>query len=447
MAKLFRALAGLLLGTIVFAGLFYYLVVVNVSQRIENPEVYNSAIEDTDAYNRIYGEVLADEALENQTGNLLGDLEIEVNEEAVAVLREVMPPAYLQEQTEANIDRFTGYLRRESEDLEIYIGLEEPLGRMETAILNKAHQVIDELEIEEPTSSGCSPSEVQRLAAASAEPAARWSQGQLPESAPSLHILDRECRRREFDRWFDLVLDDPAMNPQAALILEGRKDAIREPFVEGDTRAFLKAAAGPLVQPLIEDSVADIRSNLQRGDRFDVLEWIAEESGGLTRGEMEEQAESLRGVVSTANGAGSIVAVVIVAVGVLVMALVHLPKPAAMLRWPGITLMMGGGGCLIAGFMLNSTIPGRIRDAVTGAVYHSPDVPVTAMDLAGDLAESFTRQATAGFILPAVIVMVIGAALIAASLLSGSLPGAAGLRLLPGNHRRRLGQPPPPPAH
>ena len=68
-----------------------------------------------------------------------------------------MPPAYLQEQTEANIDRFTGYLRRESEDLEIYIGLEEPLGRMETAILNKAHQVIDELEIEEPVSSGCSP--------------------------------------------------------------------------------------------------------------------------------------------------------------------------------------------------------------------------------------------------------------------------------------------------
>ncbi len=447
MAKLLRALAGLLLGMMVFAGLFYHLVVVNVSQRIENPEVYNVAIEDTGAYNRIYGEVLVDEALEDQTGNLLGDLEIEVNEEAVAVLREVMPPAYLKEQTEANIERFTGYLRYESEDLEIYIGLEEPLGRMETAILNKAHQVIDQLEIEEPASSGCSPSEVQRLAAASAEPAARWSQGQLPESAPSLHILDRECRRREFDRWFDLVLDDPAMNSQAAQILEGRKDAIREPFVEGDTRAFLKAAAGPLVEPLIEDSVADIRRNLQRGDRFDVLEWIAEESGNLTREDMEEQAELLRGVVSIANGSGSIVSLVIVVVGVLAMALLYLPKPAAMLRWPGITLMMGGGVCLIVGFVINSTIPGRIRDAVTDAVYHSPDVPVTAMDLAGDLAESFAGQASAGFILPAVIVMVIGTVLIAASLLSGPLSGAAGLRLLPGNHPQRRGQPPPPPTH
>ena len=142
--------------------------------------------------------------------------------------------------------------------------------------------------------------------------------------------------------------------------------------------------------------MADIRRNLQRDDRFDVLEWTAAESGGLTRGDMEEQAESLRDVVSVANGSGSIVALVIVVLGCLVMALQHLPKPAAMPRWPGITLMMGGGVCLIAGFVLNSTIPGRIRDAVTDAVYHSPDVPVTAMDLAGDLAESFTRQATAG---------------------------------------------------
>ena len=50
-----------------------------------------------------------DEALKDQTGNLLGDVDIRVHEEAVEVLREVMPPAYLQEQTEENIDRFTEF--------------------------------------------------------------------------------------------------------------------------------------------------------------------------------------------------------------------------------------------------------------------------------------------------------------------------------------------------
>lgn len=47
-------------------------MVVNVSQRVEDPEVYNAAISGTDAYDQ----ALVDEALEDQAGNLLRDLEI-----------------------------------------------------------------------------------------------------------------------------------------------------------------------------------------------------------------------------------------------------------------------------------------------------------------------------------------------------------------------------------
>ena len=349
MITLLRALAGLILGMVVFAGLIYHLVVVNFSQRLENPEVYNVAINDTDAYNRIYDEVLVDEALDAQTANLVGDLDIAVNQEAVEVLKDVMPPAYLREQTEDNIERFTGFLRHDLDDLEIYVGLKEPLGRIEPAVLDKVHRIIDELEIKEPETAGCSLESVQRLAAASAEPYARLSEGELPQASPSLGILTRECRQREFDRWFDLVLDDPAMNSQAALILDGRKEEIRESFVEGDTRAFLKVVADSLVEPQIEDAVVDIRRNLQRNDRFDVLQWMADESDDLTREEIREQAESLRDVVSAANGPGKIVSLLMVVLGCLLMALVHLPRPAEMLRWPGITLAMGGGVCLASG--------------------------------------------------------------------------------------------------
>ena len=432
MATLLRALAGLALGMVVFAGLIYYLVVVNFSQRLEDPDVYNAAISDTDAYNRIYDEVLVDDALEDELAGLLGDLELESTEEAVEVLREVLPPAYLREQTEDNIDRFTGYLRHESEDLEIYVGFGEPLERIEPAILNKVHDIIDGLEIREPASSGCSLSNVQQLAAASAEPAAQWSDGQIPESAPSLRILTRECREREFDRWFDLVLDDPAMNSQAALVLESRKEEIRAPFVAGDTRVFLKAVADLLVQPLIEDSVADIRRNLQRNDRFDLLQWAADESDDLTRVEIEAQAESLRDVVSAANGPGRIIALLMVALGCLLMAVAHLPRPAEMLRWPGITLLMGGGVCLAVGFVINSAIPGEIREAITDAASYSADVPVAAIRLGGDLLESFARQATAGFIPAAVVVMALGAVLVVASLFAGALTAVA-RRLIPGS--------------
>ena len=432
MMTILRALAGLVLGMVIFAGLLYYLVVVNFSQRLEDPEVYNVAISDTDAYNRIYDEVLVDEALEDHTENLLGGLDVSVNDEAVNLLRDVMPPAYLQEQTEENVDRFTGFLRHERKDLEIYVLLKEPLERIEPAVLGKVYQIIDDLTIVEPASSGCSISALQRLAVDSAKPYSELSDGEFPDSSPSLNILTRECREREYDQWLDLVLDDPAMNSQAALILDTKKEELKGLFVEGDTREFLKAVADALVEPLVEDAVTEVRRELQRGDRFDVLQWLADESDDLTREDIEEQAESLRNVVSAANGTGRIIALVMAVIGCLLLALVHLPNPAEVLRWPGITLLMGGGVCFVVGFVVNSAIPGQINDAITRSASYSADVPASAINLAGDLLESFGRQATAGFIPAAVAVMVLGGVLIVASFFAGALTALL-KKVLPGS--------------
>ena len=437
MLTVLRALAGLVLGLAVFAGLLYFLVVVNFSQRLVEPKVYNIAIEDTDAYNRIYGEVLLDEALKDTKGKLLGYVNFPNPDDTVEVLQQIMPPDYLQKQTEENIGRFTSYLRYEESHLAISISMNEPLNREEAAVLGKVHQIIDKLEIDESASPGCSAAKLENMASTSAASLAQLSDGEIPESATSLGTLTAECRAREFDRWFDQVLDDPAMNSQAALILDGERANLRQQFIAGDTRTFLKAVADPLIKPLIEDAIADIRRNLQRNDRFDVLEWLAQESEDATRSEIEGEAESLREVISAANGPGRYVALAMVVLGCLLMAVVHLPRPAEMLRWPGITLVMGGVVCLIVGFVLNSAIPGQFKDAIVRAASYSPDVPVSVINLAGDLTESFARQATAGFIPASITVIVIGGLLVVASLLSGVLTGVAG-KILPssGDSRR-----------
>ena len=432
MATVLRTLAGFILGIVVFAGLLYFLIVGNLSQRLVQSDTYTVAISETDAYARIYDEVLVDEALKSQTGNLLGDIEIEAHEEAVDVLREVLPPSYLRRQTEENVDRFTAFLRKEEDDLQIYVRLREPLEQIEPAVVNKIHQIIDDLEIDDPPSGGCSLASVNQLAAASAKPYAQLSNGQLPESAPSLKILTRECREQEFDRWFNLVLDDPAMNSQSALILDSRREVIYEDFVEGDTRKFLKSVAVPLVEPLIDDAISDIRRELQRNDRFDVLDWLSEESSDLTSFDIEEQSESLRNIVSTANGTGWWLSLVLAVAGSLLMAAVNLPNPSRMLRAPGITLALGGGVCLIVGFVVNSAVPGRVSDAIARAASYTADTPVSVINLTGDLVESLARQATAGFIPAAVLVIVLGVLLIAASLLWGVLSPVA-RRLIPGS--------------
>ena len=83
---------------------------------------------------------------------MLGGVEFDQVDEVIEILRKVMPPSYLQAQAEDNINRFTGFLRGEREELEIYLRLRLPLERIESAVLGEVHQRVEELEIREPAS-------------------------------------------------------------------------------------------------------------------------------------------------------------------------------------------------------------------------------------------------------------------------------------------------------
>ena len=425
------------LGMVVTAGLGFYLVVTNVTQRLDDAAVYKAAFTETDAYARIYDDVLADEALEDETSDLLGGVAIADQDDSVDVLRQAFPRDYLQEQTEANVERFTAFLRYERDDLALYVELEAPLGRVEPAVLDKVHRyIIDELEIEAPQSPGCSPSTVQRMARAYAERYTQLSDGMLPLSAPSLNTLPRECRRVEFDRWFDLVLEHPSTDAQTALALQDAKEEMRKSFTDGDTRGFLRAAAGPIVTSQIDDAIADFRQDLQPNDRLDLVEWVSDEPEGSEREEFDDLAESLRDGLSDINGRGSFLALVVVTVAGLLLAAVHLPRSEAMLRWPGVALLAGGSLSLVAGIVLNSGLPGLLRELVTEASADE-DVPVAAVELAKDVIEIFAREVTSGFMPATLTVMVVGGVLIAASVAHGrlsSLPGSAPRRP-PGTRR------------
>ena len=432
---LLRLLGGLVLGLVVIASLLFLLVAVNLSQNLIEPETYNIAISDTGAYSRIYEEVLADSEVKENIRNLMGGVDVEEVDQGIEVLREVMPPSYIQAQTEDNINRFTGFLRGEREDLEIYARLRLPLERVKPAVLSKVHQHIDEMEISEPPSSGCSALHLRGLATASTVPLNQLSAGEIPHRAPSLEILTQECREREYDRWFSLLLEDATIDRQTKDILERENPNLHRNFVEGDTRSFLKAVVNPLAEPVIDEAVADIQQNLQRNDRFDLLDWLAESSEDISRKGIEEQAESLRNAVITVNGFGKVAGLAVVIVGLLLMALIHLPRPAPMLGLPGITLVMGGSVSLLVGFALNSMIPGQLWNSVLDVASYYDNAPVSAINLATDLAKSLGQQTTTGFIPMTVAVIVIGGVLIVAAPLSGPLRGSL-RRILPGSRNK-----------
>lgn len=428
MSTCLRATASLVLGILIIAGLFYLLVPVNILERLVTAEVYHDAIIEADTYNRVYDKELLEEALGGPDGGLLGDIEIDDDDQLVEFLRDVLPPAYLQGQTEENIDRVTAYMRGETDTLEVYVELSEPLARFEPAARAWVFRAISDLEIIEPTDSGCSADAMLRLSAAAAEPISRVADGSLPESAPSLEFLSKSCREQNFDDWLDSMLSVPAIPPRASSVLGEAREELRQPFHEGDTREFLKVAASVLVGPLAEDAIAEIRGELRPNDRL----YFIEVPGSPTGDDVDDQAvAAFRDSIDAARGPGKYVAIVMVALGSVLLAAVHIPSPSAALRWPGVALVLGGTVGLMAGLMFHSVTPGLLKGAVTDAEINGSSVPTPATNLAADLMESLGRHATAGFVPWPVTVILLGTALIAASVfLNSRVPQARWLRTI-----------------
>ena len=459
---LIRAALGLVLGMAIFAALIYYLVVGNISQRLQDAEVYAVAISDTDAYNRVYDEVLVDEALNDELAALLGNVEFQGHDSAhrVGVLRDVMPPSYLQEQTEANLVRFTGFLRNEREYLEIHVDLSEPLRRIEPAVWAEIDRVLDQAEVEDVSHLTCSDADRDRLLTEYALTLNRLTRGEIPEAVSPLPGLAYVCRWGGPNLWLAGLLEASPINSRAAEILVvswnqlvDRMEEIHGPqaqgtpsttgsiandpqsvrdFVEQVSKDSLKLLVRPLVQPQIDNAIAEIKLELQHGNQLDLLRLATDNTDDLVREDIDEAAEGVREFVRAASGPGRVVALVVAVVGCLLLAAVHFPRPVTMLLWPGVTLFLGGGVCLAIGAVINSAIPRELKEAVVHSADYSPEVPTAAISLAGDLLESITRQATTGFMPAAITVIVVGGALIAASFFADAL-WAVLRRVLPGS--------------
>ena len=146
---LVRALAGLVLGTLVLAGVVVWTGASQVSGKAFDAEVYAGALAEAGAYERVYTEVLGGPEGETWLRELAGDgLPVELGE-LVGMARRLAPPAYLQGQVEGNLRRAAAYFRGETERLELYLELEEPLAAVTPLVLDYLSGRIDRLEVVE----------------------------------------------------------------------------------------------------------------------------------------------------------------------------------------------------------------------------------------------------------------------------------------------------------
>jgi len=72
---------------------------------------------------------------------VLGGTPMVIQEDLAPLLREIIPPAYLQEQVEANVSRAVEYLNEDADTLNLY--LEPILNRIEPALFGYIDRQID----------------------------------------------------------------------------------------------------------------------------------------------------------------------------------------------------------------------------------------------------------------------------------------------------------------
>ncbi len=424
--SILRSAVALVLGVVVFVG-FLLLLLTNFSDKLLNADFYNEIIAGENTYNRIYDEVLLDKDLEGTRNGLLGEVQVVSDQDMVSLLRQIIPPEYLQSQVEGAIGRTAGYFKEDAETLDLYIDLGPPLDNVKPALFSYIDRRIGALREEELGRLECTPQRVIEVAGRFRSSLEDLSTGQVPGAIPSIKGFDPLCRLLVFELTFDLVVAQSGLDERAKQGLRDRRQEIERQFVDGESKQMLKVAAQPLAAPLIDDAIGQIRNELDGQDRLDLIHRIAVWNDDLTETQIRENAGEARTWVSRARKFGKSVALAMLIGGAALLGLVHFPSLKGALRWPGLTLMLTGLVFLVIGKVLESQAPDRLRELVERGSGGTGSVPSSVNALGGDLLVSFGKHMVGGIDGLALAVLIIGAVLFGASffvfLLRSRFPG------------------------
>ncbi len=251
-----RAVAAVILGILVFVCFLSYTLVSHFTGKLLADTFYTELLLDHDAYNRIYTEVLLDDEVRQYSQELTGGIQVLSHEDLVGMAREVAPPEYIQAQVEGNIERTTDYLGGETEALDLTLDLGPPLARVEPVLFADVDRRIAQVEVVELDPNLSVNQQVARATELSESSLRSLSAGQVPQAVPSIQTIPGPFRDEIFDAVWPSVVNDPNLDPRVRSGLESNTPELRQEFIDGNTRDFLKATARPFLDPVVDDALA-----------------------------------------------------------------------------------------------------------------------------------------------------------------------------------------------
>ena len=401
-----RSIVALLLGVTAFLALGYAYVAMGVRDTLKSPQPLLNTLEKHDAYNRVYDEGIISEQFEGELRGLVGDFSIEPETEAW-LLKEILPPSELKTATEQDVTSVIAFLNNESDTVEVSIDLSPAIPRIKPSVFSLVDERIDRAQPITVTGE----EELLRSVEALVRDIAA---GTFPETVPALDGQPPNWVINAFVQSTELLPDEEARQTAKANLARDALSIVNA-LESGDTNTALKLTARAIADPIIEDSIDNLREDLDDSGRYSAVDKIAESVG--SRHETLERFRFARTVLRLLVGALSIVATIVFVAAVAGIAGVFYPYPKHMARWPGITLVVCGVIFIVIGLSVASFV----------GVWESlwcPFVEVPSCNLSIDVAGELLHDAANGMTLWSIAVTAAGILAIIAA------------RFLPAEHSR-----------
>ena len=396
-----------------------YLASSIISDKLLDPDSYIETLQQAGAYDRIYSEVLVDPALQDDLRELFGDLDLdpeEVAPEDVAdLLRGIAPPDYLRSQTEGVIRSTVGYFVGDLEQLAVYVDLGPPLGNMEDVLLDYVDQRIDATPVVAIPGDLCSRNGASQTEKRFLAVVEELSTGNLPKSLPSWESADPACRELLFDQGVGPALASPTLPTETRSAFAASRREMKEEFLDGNIHGFFRLGARAATAPLLDAADREIRAGLDSEDMVDLVALIADLDPERTEAQLRTALGEVREGIIWWDSLGRIVALVMIVGGSAGIALVFAFNPKGMMRWPGLTLLIGGASTFALGNFLQSGVLNRLGDAPADWAAQAPDFPESVVDLSADLVAIYGQSLLSGVTGFSLTVLLVGAVLFVAS--------------------------------
>ena len=410
-----RSLASLFLGAVMFVAFSAFLLLNNLAGKIYESEIYIQTLREQNAYARFYNDILLDEVVDRSIERILGGTPVVIQEDLGPLLREIIPPAYLQKQVEANVFRAVEYLNEDAESLNLYLEMEPIINQLEPALFGYIDQRINQTQVVRPDPSQSIPEQVAEMEALMRTLSRELAQGRLPQAVPSLDTVPRELRSPLFDAFMASIIREPALDARIRRALEENSPDLRRQFVDGNTRKFLREVVWAAASPLFDDDFALARSHLDPKGRLDLISVVVAGNPEITEESLRRDIADVRNRLIRDISRGRLFALVIVIGSALALAAVHLPNLTHSLRWPGLALLLTGLISYLLSRALESSVANKLGDALKTALDESNEFSEAAAQLLADVTQALAFRLVEGMGNPGLILAAIGLLLFAGS--------------------------------